>query len=440
MPPRSEKNQGVTARVAAAQALSHVLGNKDTVDEALTKIYVKHRLSEDDRRLVHAICGYVFRNLPAIDASLRHVMNRKKDPDPVMLHHLLRVGAAQLLYMEIAPHAAVDTCVSAAGSLGVSRQKGLVNAVLRSVHRQKDALLESQPDALGMLPAWLSERMIQAYGPDKALAVAEASRQEAPLDLGIKDAKASHEMGHLLSGDVLMEGMVRVRQRVGHITSWPGFNEGAWWVQDLAASLPISMLGDIHGKSVIDVCAAPGGKTQQAASRGARVTALDIAPTRMSRVTENLARLKLDQQVQTRVLDARHYKPDVTPDIVVIDAPCSATGTLRRHPELPWIHEQNDVDQLKVVQHELLWHCAGWIESGGILLYCTCSLDPQEGEGQVDSFLNHFKDFNEVTTLPAVVHSFVQRGINNIGWRTNPADFADKGGLDGFFIALLQKQ
>lgn len=436
----SKQNQGVAARIAAAQLLSYVLGNKDTVDEALDKIYVKHRLNDEDRRLVHAICGYVFRNLPAIDANLRQVMNRKRDPDPVMLHHLLRVGAAQLLYMDVAPHAAVDTCVSAAGSLGVSRQKGLVNAVLRSVHRQKDSLLAAPWAALNLLPAWLSGRLIRAYGESAAEQIAGAMRQEAPLDIGIKDAKASHEWGRLLSGEVLLEGAVRVRQRAGHITSWHGFADGSWWVQDLAASLPISMLGDIAGKSLIDVCAAPGGKTQQAASRGARVTALDIAPTRMQRVTENLVRLNLAQQVQTSVTDARQWRPQLHPDIVVLDAPCSATGTLRRHPELPWIHKENDVEQLKVMQHELMWHCAGWLDSGGILLYCTCSLDPEEGEGQVDSFLNHFKDFKEITSVPAVVHPYVHRGINNTGWRTNPALLADKGGLDGFFIALLQKQ
>lgn len=437
---KSEKNQGVASRVAAARALESVLTRKGTIDDALTEIYVKMRLNDEDRRLVHAICGYVFRNLPHIDACLNQVMNRKKDPDPVALHNLLRVGAAQLLYMEVAPHAAVDTCVSAAGSLGISRQKGLVNAVLRSVHRQKAQLLESHGGALEMLPAWLKSRWVDTYGESKAKDMAVAMAQEAPLDLGIKDAQASLEWAQTLGGDILIPGAVRMRQRAGHIMSWPGFGDGSWWVQDLAASLPINALGDIAGKSLVDVCAAPGGKSMQAASRGARVTALDVSGSRMQRVTENAARLKLADAVKTVVADARQWKPDVTPHIIVLDAPCSATGTLRRHPELPWIHEEKALEQLKVMQHELLWHCAGLLQRDGILLYCTCSMEPEEGEFQVESFLNHFKDFKEIRALPAVVHPYLAPGINNIGWRTNPADFADMGGLDGFFIAVLQKQ
>lgn len=443
MPKQNPNNvhasQGVATRVAASQLVNQVLTDKVTIDEALGKVATKHRLNDDDKRLVHAISGTVFRKLPYIDAVLRQVMNRNRDPSPAHLHHLLRVGAAQLLFMAVAPHAAVDTCVSAVGSLRLNPQKGLVNAVLRSVQRQKDQLLKDEPNALRMLPEWLQSRWIAQYGELESIQAATAMAQEAPLDLIIKDADASHEMIQMQQAEPLLSDSVRVAHRVGHIQSWPGYTAGAWWVQDLASSLPINMLGEVTDKSVLDMCAAPGGKTQQLAHRGARVTAIDIAPFRMTRLTENLRRLNLSQRVQTHVADARRWRPKDPLDVIVLDAPCSATGTLRRHPELPWIHDEKSFEKLTATQGDLMRHAANLLKHDGIMLYCTCSMEAEEGENQVDSFLNQFKDFKEMREIPAVVQPYIKRGINDIGWRTNLNILADKGGMDGFFIALLKK-
>jgi len=416
-----------------------VLAKRMTIDDALDRVATKNRLSDEDKRLVHAISGCVFRKLPYIDTVLRHLMTQGKDPKPPILRNLLRVGIAQLLYMAVPEHAAVNTAVSATGSLRLSKQKGLVNAILRSAQRQKQQLLNDEPDALEMLPEWLKDGWIAHYGELESKAMAAAMAQEAPVDIVIKDAQASLYWAQMLEGEVLISGAVRVRQRGGHIASWPGFHDGAWWVQDLSASLPIKMLGDVSDKSVLDVCAAPGGKTQMLARGGAKVTALDIAPSRMKRVTENLARLNMAQQVQTVVADALKYKPATLFDIVVLDAPCSSTGTLRRHPELSWIHERNQLSKLTVIQRDMLRHCADLVKSEGIMLYCTCSLEPEEGESQVEAFLSERNDFKEIKRESDALSSLLQPGVGNIGYRTKPHVLASSGGMDGFFIALLKK-
>jgi 16S rRNA (cytosine967-C5)-methyltransferase len=431
--------QGVSSRVAAAQLVEMVLAKRMTIDDALDRVATKNRLSDEDKRLVHAISGCVFRKLPYIDTVLRHLMTQGKDPKPPILRNLLRVGIAQLLYMAVPEHAAVNTAVSATGSLRLSKQKGLVNAILRSAQRQKQQLLNDEPDALEMLPEWLKDGWIAHYGELESKAMAAAMAQEAPVDIVIKDAQASLYWAQMLEGEVLISGAVRVRQRGGHIASWPGFHDGAWWVQDLSASLPIKMLGDVSDKSVLDVCAAPGGKTQMLARGGAKVTALDIAPSRMKRVTENLARLNMAQQVQTVVADALKYKPATLFDIVVLDAPCSSTGTLRRHPELSWIHERNQLSKLTVIQRDMLRHCADLVKSEGIMLYCTCSLEPEEGESQVEAFLSERNDFKEIKRESDALSSLLQPGVGNIGYRTKPHVLASSGGMDGFFIALLKK-
>lgn len=431
--------QGVASRVAAAQLVGHVLEKHATVDEALDRVNARTRLSEDDRRLVHAISGTVFRKLPYIDTVIRGCMTARRDPKPPILRHLLRVGVAQLLYMAVPEHAAISTCVSATGSLRLTKQKGLVNAILRSVQRQKQRILDAEPDALEMLPAWLKDGWTRHYGELESRAMASAMAQEAPVDIVVKDAKASHYWAQMLEGEPLIAGAIRTRKRGGQVASWPGFREGAWWVQDLSATLPINMLGDVSGKSVLDVCAAPGGKSHMLARAGAQVTALDIAPVRMKRLIENLERLGLTQQVQTVVTDALQYRPATPFDIVVLDAPCSSTGTLRRHPELPWIHDKNQLLKLTVTQHDMLRHCAGLVKDDGIMLYCTCSCEPEEGENQVEAFLSEHSNFKEMKSVPDSLSSLLVPGVGNVGYRAKPQTLAASGGMDGFFMAALKK-
>jgi len=436
----SQDNQGVESRVAATHALAQVFERGVTLDEALDRVGAKYRLSDADRRLVHAICGFTFRNLPAIDTVLRQIMDRKRDPSPKLLHQLLRVGVVQILYMDVAEHAAVHATVSAAGSLHLSRQKGLINAVLRSVQRQRDTLVTTAPDALDTLPEWLRKRWVASYGESQARTLVKAMGQEAPIDLTIKDAHASLEWAQKLGGDVIIPGSVRVRQGVGQIASWPGFTEGAWWVQDAAASLPIKVLGDVAQKSVLDVCAAPGGKTLQLAAAGARVTALDVSGSRMQRVTGNIMRVIGPDAVTTIVSDAHHWRTDDRFDVIVLDAPCSSTGTLRRHPEHPWIHSEISVSKNALTQCDLLRRATELLAHEGKLLYCTCSLEVEEGEDQVEAFLNQYKDFKQITAIADDLKPFVKTGKGGFGFRTFPTILVDQGGMDGFFFAVLQKQ
>lgn len=434
------KASGVSSRVAAARVLAAVFEQKLTLDEALDKIGAKQRLSDQDRRLVHAISGFVFRNLKTIDRAILTVMNRKRAASPVLLHQLLRVGVAQILYMDVAVHGAVHATVSAAGSLHLGRQKSLVNAVLRSVQRQMDTWTTSGESALRMLPEWLQTRWIRHYGEEEAERLAASMRQEAPVDITLKDPKVSLEEMHELKADILCTGSLRVRHGTGHVTSWPLYEEGAWWVQDLAAFLPINMLDDVAGKSVLDMCAAPGGKTMQLAAKGAKVTALDVSASRLQRVNENLSRVSLAQNVQTVVADALSWQPESCFDVVVCDAPCTSTGTLRRHPELPWNHEENLLDKTIASQRAMLRRASKMLQSAGRILYCTCSMEPEEGENQVEEFLAGHKDFKELSIIPSSISPFLKRGLRNIGWRTNLDALSDKGGIDGFFMALLEKQ
>ncbi|MCB1537695.1 MAG: methyltransferase domain-containing protein [Rhodospirillales bacterium] len=438
--------QGVAPRLAAAQLLDLMFTRRLPLDEALTRIVAKNRLNDDDRRLTHAICASVFRNLPAIDAILRRVMKRESGPTPPRLHQLLRVGAAQLIDLNVAPHAALHATVSATGAMNLSSRKSLVNAVLRSVQREHDARRIPAVAALDQLPQWLAGRWVKNYGKQVADKVATAMRQEAPVDLTIHDAQKSLQWAQELGGEVLLDGAVRVRHGPGQITAWPGFQTGAWWVQDIASSLPVRMLGDVAGKVVLDVCAAPGGKTMQLAAAGARVVALDVSASRIARLADNLARTQLAARVETVVADARNWQMKDTAhapmrgfDAVLLDAPCAATGTLRRHPELPWIHDENQVARMTLIQRELLWRAPDWLAPGGIMLYVTCSMECDEGEDQVAAFLNHHKDFKLIHEIPDSVRPFLVSARDGLGFRTNPAYLAGGGGMDGFYIAPMKK-
>jgi 16S rRNA (cytosine967-C5)-methyltransferase len=308
------------------------------------------------------------------------------------------------------------------------------------VQRQAQTFLQQDADALRMLPDWLGARWTAHYGEEDARALATTIRHEAPVDISIKDADASHEKGHLPAGETLIPGSVRVRQSASHITSWPGFETGAWWVQDIASSLPIRLLGDVAGKSVLDVCAAPGGKTMQLLAAGAKVTALDQAAARMTRLSENLARVFPDQAVTTVVADARTWQAGTHFDAIVLDAPCTSTGTLRRHPELPWIHSEKDIRKITMIQHDLLRRARDLLLPGGKLLYCTCSMEVEEGEDQLESFLKENRNFREIKEIPEEVQPLVRRGARDLGFRSYPPVLAEKGGMDGFFMAVLQKQ
>jgi 16S rRNA (cytosine967-C5)-methyltransferase len=310
---------------------------------------------------------------------LGHFLERPLPADAAGARFILIAGVAQLLFLDVAPHAAISLAVEQAKtSRGVSRFSGLINAVLRRVAAEGAAIIARQDAARLNTPDWLYERWTAHYGADTAAKIADAHMEEPPLDLSIKTGAAA--WADRLSGTLLPWESVRLSAK-GRIEDIEGYGEGAWWVQDAAAALPALLLGDVKGKRAADLCAAPGGKTAQLAARGAQVTAVDISPSRLRRLKENLSRLGLEAEIVQA--NAGEWTPPEPFDAVLLDAPCSATGTIRRNPDIPYLKAETDIAALSAVQAKLLDHAISMLKPGGRIIYCTCSLEAEEGEAQV---------------------------------------------------------
>lgn len=415
------------ARRAALSALDGVLRRRRSLDEA-----VEGALADADRAFARRLAATTLRRLGQVDALVSACLSGK--PPPGAVTDVLRLGAAQLLFMGVAPHAAVDTSVELARQAGFPGHAKLVNAVLRRLGREGAAMVAAQDGARdpGRLntPDWLWESWSAAYGEDTARAIAAAHLAEPPLDITAKDPAA---WAAPLEARVMPTGTLRRAAGV-QVSALPGHDDGAWWVQDMAAALPARLLGDVDGKRVADLCAAPGGKTAQLAAAGARVTALDRSEPRTRRLRANLARLGLDAEVV--VADAARWRPEAPFDAILLDAPCSATGTLRRHPDAAWLKRPEDVAKLAGVQDALLDAAAAMLRPGGVLVYCVCSLQPEEGPGRIAGFLERAPvrlepvRADEVGGLADLVTS---GGV----LRTLPCALAAEGGMDGFFAARL---
>jgi 16S rRNA (cytosine967-C5)-methyltransferase len=304
-----------------------------------------------------------------------------------------------------------------------------VNAVLRRISREGKDVMAAQDAPRLNTPDWLWMRWCESYGEDSARKIAAAHLTPAPLDIALKGAFAMPD------AEPVFGNIVRLKEG-GRVDQLPGFADGEWWVQDAAASLPVRLLGDVRGQRVFDLCAAPGGKTAELASMGARVTAVERDGSRLARVRENLARLKLDAELVQS--DLRDFKPDGPAPFVLLDAPCSATGTIRRHPELPWIKNASDVTLCSATAQDLLDAAAELVAPGGILVFAVCSLEPEEGHEQVAAFLEAHEDFKRKAIRPDDV--FGLDAITADGdLRTLPCHLAEKGGMDGFYAARLRK-
>jgi 16S rRNA (cytosine967-C5)-methyltransferase len=330
-----------------------------------------------DRALARAIVGSSLRRRGEIDAILATFLERGLPAKAGTLYPILLSGAAQLLFMSVPPHAAIDLAVRLAQwDPRAKRFDKLVNAVLRRVSEKGQAIVEGFDAPRLNTPEWLWDRWVRNWGQDRTRAIAEAHLIEPPLDITVMsdpDAWAAR-----LEGRVLPGGSVRFLPK-GRIEELPGFAEGQWWVQDIAAALPAKMLGDLRGKRVADLCAAPGGKTAQLLLAGSDVVAVDASKD------ENLERLGLSASMVEA--DAGAWQPNETFDAVLLDAPCSSTGTIRRHPDIPYVKSEADIAELAALQIRLLDNAARLVKPRGTLLYSTCSLEPEEGEAQVAAFL-----------------------------------------------------
>ena len=430
---------GLAARKAAAKLLAVVIDASASLD-GLTDHDNGHpqyrALDMRDRSLVRAILTTALRFRCTIDRLLAARLEKPLPSGATALSHILHVAAAQILFLDVPDSAAVDLAVThSKADPRTVRFSGLVNGVLRSLARTKEKELPTALAEVEDAPSWFAERLRKAYGEAKAARIMTAHRLEAPVDFSVKKDPAI--WAQRLGGIVLPTGAVRVEKPSANIAELPGFAEGEWWVQDAAASLPARLLGAIDGKRVADLCAAPGGKSAQLILAGASVTAVEISRNRLDRLRFNLERLNLKAELLHA--DLFNFRPETLFDAVLLDAPCSSTGTVRRHPDVPWTKSPQDIEKLAMLQSKMLAAAVRLVRPGGRIVFSNCSLDPLEGETLYAGFL---------AENPGVAADPIRPGeIEGIGafltasgtLRTTPADMECAtpaiSGLDGFFAA-----
>jgi 16S rRNA (cytosine967-C5)-methyltransferase len=440
---RPSEVPGLAARRIAADVLDGVLHKHRTLDEQLDGTAAHpglKTLADRDRALMRRLVATILRRLGTLGHLLSKLLDRGVPTDAPRAQSALLIGAAQILWMDVPDHAAVDLSVRLVQSdRRAAKYAGLVNAVLRRCAREGAAIVDEVKSDMLDLPPWLIKRWIAQYGEVTTKAMALALSYEPSLDLTVKSE--AEQWATRLHGEALPTGTVRTLLQ-GSVTMLPGFSEGEWWVQDAAAALPVRLFGDLAGKNIADLCAAPGGKTAQLAQAGAKVTALDRSPIRMARLRDNLARLTLE--AETIVADAVEW-PGLADgfDGVLVDAPCTSTGTIRRHPDVAWLRQEADIAALSALQGRLLRKAASLLKSGGTLVYCTCSLEPEEGESAIAALLA-----DEPALRRAPIKAEDVAGLSDLvtpegDLRTLPSHLphADPrlAGLDGFYAARLVK-
>lgn len=418
---------GQAARAAAAGLVAGVLERGRTLADQLGEGALRD-LAPGERARAQRLAGAVLRHLHRIDAVLaRHL--RKAPPPPV--RHALRLAAAELFLDGTPPHAAVDGAVRLAQAHPKARHlSGLVNAVARRLS-EEPAAWERAPEA--RLPDWLDAPVRAAWGDAAAAGIAAAHGRPAPLDLTPRDPSRAAALAEALEAEALPTGSLR--RPPAQVTALPGFAEGDWWVQDAGAALPARLFGDVAGRRALDLCAAPGGKTLQLAAAGADVTAVDLSRPRLERLQENLARTGLAARVVSA--DALVWEPEAEFDAILLDAPCSASGTIRRHPDLP--HLRRDLDALAALQQALLARAWDWLAPGGRLVYAVCSLLPQEGEAQAAAFLAARPEARRASADPAALGVPPDWTDADGALRLRPDFWAGRGGIDGFYAAAIDK-
>ncbi|MFN3826544.1 MAG: RsmB/NOP family class I SAM-dependent RNA methyltransferase [Micavibrio sp.] len=435
--PPENRSEALSARLVALQLLCDVLDKKIPFDQALDSMAAFRMLSGRDRAFTRMLASTTIRRLGQVDDLILRMTEKGVPPSPPLAHHILRLGATQLFFMDVPVYAAVDTAVRMAEDRGLGRLKGFVNAIMRRMDREGQPLIEAQDEVRLNVPDWLYDIWADDYGDEIAYAMAASLLKEAPLDITIKDPAMQSYWASQLAAQILPSGSLR-REAGGLVSELPGFDEGMWWVQDLSASLPAKLLGDVKGKRVLDLCAAPGGKTAQLAAMGAAVTALDRSAGRLRRLAENMRRLRLE--VDTIAADASVWQPPESVDHILLDAPCSATGTIRRHPDVMHLKRPQDIEALCTTQDKLLAQASTMLNTGGLLIYCTCSLQKAEGEQRIESFLRSHPDMVRYPIRPEEVLG-LEESLTIMGdMRILPHQCQDMGGMDGFYICRLQKR
>ena len=417
-------------RFVAIDILNEILGNKKSFHE-LRALGILKNLKPNEKAFVQRLVMDTLRNLDRCDRLLKKYL--KKDPK-LRIKNILRLGLTELVTGG-ASHAIVNEAVNYAASNKISRpMKGLVNAVLRKLSSY--GIEEwNKDESISRLPRWLRDPLINAYGKKTVIEIEKIQSFTPPIDITLKDPSKIHNWAKELEGRIVFQESIRLESGK-QISALPGFKEGDWWVQDIAASIPIRLLGNLSGKKVLDLCAAPGAKTLQLASLGADVTAVDISASRLELLRENLQRCGLE----ANIIESDAFNIVDKFDIVLLDAPCSATGTIRRHPDLAYCKDGSDFFELIEMQSKLLDHASSIVEDNGLIIYATCSLLPDEGECRIEEFLTRNDQF--VIKKPNEIDKIIPEAwVMNLGdIRITPASSNEKDGLDGFYICYLQKK
>ena len=423
-----------TARAVALDLLAAVLDAGRPLDDAFADHPDLARLAVRDRAFARNLVATCLRRRGQIEALIDHCLDRPLPAKGRGVRNLLSLGAGQLLFLETPPHAAVHETVSLAQARGQGPYKALINAVLRRLGREGPAVVAAQDAPRLNTPDWLWAAWTEAFGGAACRRIAEAHLGEPSLDLTVLD-KAEEWAKHL-GGTVLPTGGVRCRPK-GPIEGMAGFAEGAWWVQDAAASLPARLLGPVAGRRVVDLCAAPGGKTAQLAAAGAQVIAVDRSEARLGRLRRNLERLGLTAETVTAA--AETWRPDRPADAVLLDAPCSATGTIRRHPDVAWLKTADDVARLAEIQSRLLAAAVEMVRPGGLVVYCVCSLQPEEGADRVRHLLAGGAGVRRVPVRAEEIGGQGEMIDATGALQSLPFHLGEEGGVDGFHAVRLAR-
>ncbi len=431
------ENIGDVRRVAVRTLMAVTLKSRP-FDIALDEMASEAKLSARDRAYTFNLVMLSLRQLGTLRYTLAKLLDRGLPKNATWTDAALVTGLAQILFMRTADHAAVNETVELVKSLSGKEKgfAGLVNAVLRKAIKKRDALLTDvtkHPER--NLPKWLQNSWADAYGKVTMRAIAQSLASNPPLDISIKPDQSTEEQAKKLQATLLPTGTLR--RDATDVTGLAGYSDGNWWVQDMAAALPATLLGDISGKHVLDLCAAPGGKTMQLAARGAHVTSVDRNKNRLKRLHANLERTKLSANVEQA--DAATYVPKNAVDHILLDAPCSATGTLRRNPDVIWTKGPEDVAKLANLQTKILRHAFKLLPVGGTLVYCVCSLEQTEGPDQINRFLAQSPQAKRMPITPDDIGGLDELITGSGDLLCLPSLQSEQGGMDGFFAARLTK-
>lgn len=431
----NKKPPDTNPRAIALELLAMVLRQGQPLDEALAAHRGLMALEARDRGFARTLVATCLRRLGQIDGLIDHCLDRPLKAKLADVRDILRLGICQLVFLGTPAHAAVDSTVALARGQERAGYRGLVNAVLRRLSREGMDLAAAQDAARLGTPDWLWRAWCDAHGEAAARAIAEAHLADPPLDLTVKEAAA--DWAEKLGAVVLPTGSLRLSAGAGDVTRLPGYDEGAWWVQDAAAALPVRLLGPVAGQRVLDLCAAPGGKTAQLAAAGAAVMAVDRSSKRLALLEENLARLGLT--AETVAADVTTWRSAEPADAVLLDAPCSATGTLRRHPDIAHLKQPGEVASLAELQDRLLATALEMVKPGGTLVYAVCSLQPEEGPGRIATLIETGAAVERAPLtaddLPDLAEAITAEG----DLRTLPCFWPERGGMDGFYACRLRR-